>query len=228
MKQFLYLQRFIYLNYQVTIVKEKVMKKIFLMVFAAAGLMFASCGNKTNAEAEVTDSLATNLEMEADEAAADLISQLKEKLNLGDADGISALIGTAKAKIAELVGNNPEIAKQYLEKIQGFLKENADNIKNVIGDNAALATAIDGFANLPAEGVDKFLGLTDAVENAGKDVKEAAENAVDNAQKAVENKTNEAVSHAKEKAAEKINNAAEKTNEAVNEAAEKAAKKIGL
>ena len=117
-----------------------------------------------------------------------------------------------KEQIAKL---DPEVAKEYVTKVQDFLKANADKVKEVVGDNAVVNTLVTSIVEAPAESiineVQSKLGEVgqagqDAVDNAVDQVKDAAEDA----KQAAEDKVNEQVDKAKENAAKEIDNAADK------------------
>ena len=192
------------------------MKKILLAVMAVAAIGFTSCGNKTQ-QAEATDS--TEVAINADDEANASIAALTEQLDAKDANKFQEALATVKEKIAELIKTNPEAAKEYVAKVQNFLKENADKVKAVVGDNAAVAAAVSAITDIePANVVN---GLLEKVGDAATDAKDAAVDAanekVDEAKQAAEDKANEVKDAAKEKA-----------NEAVDAAADKAKKALGI
>ena len=105
--------------------------------------------------------------------------------------------------------------------MQTFLKDNADKVKAVVGDNAAAATALSAITETaPADIVNGFLtsvgeaatDAKDAAVDVAVDAKDAAVDAankkVDEAKQAVEDKANEAKDAAKQKANDAIDNAA--------------------
>ena len=186
------------------------MKKVLLAVMAVAAISFTSCGNKTQAVAEETVDSAAIVDSLANEAADATIAALSEQIEANDANKLQEVIETIKVKVAELLKTNPEIAQEYVAKVQNFLKENADKVKAVIGDNAAAAAAIAAITDVEPQSV--VNGLLETVGQAATDVKDAAVDAanaqVDTAKAAVEEKANEAKDAAKEKANEAIDNAA--------------------
>jgi hypothetical protein len=142
----------------------------------------------------------------AEEAANLSISALSEQLEAGDASKLQAVLETVKVKVAELIKTNPEIAKEYVAKVQNFLKENADKVKALVGDNAAVAAAVSAITDIEPENVvNGFL----------QSVGDAAEAAKDSVVGAVENAKDAAVDAAKEKANEAVDAAADKTKEAL-------------
>ena len=183
------------------------MKKILLAVMAVAAISFTSCGNKTQ-QAEATDS--TEVAINVDDEANASIAALTEQLEAKDANKFQEALAAVKEKIAELIKTNPEVAKEYVAKVQNFLKENADKVKAVVGDNAAVAAAVSAITDVePANVVN---GLLEQVGDAATDAKDAAVDAVnekvDEAKQAAEDKANEVKDAAKQKANDAIDNAA--------------------
>ena len=111
---------------------------------------------------------------------------------------------------------------------RAFLKENADKIKSVIGDNAAVSSLVDGIAAIPSESVDALTGAGDALKALGIDLTEKAGDAVEGAKDAAA----DAVEGAKDKAEEISNevkeNVKEKVGDAIDKGAADAKKKLGL
>ena len=188
------------------------MKKILLAVMAIAAIGFTSCGNKTqqaDAETAAVDSVAI-VDSIAQGAAQETIDALSADLEANDVSKLQATLESIKVKIAEIVKNNPEVAKEYVVKVQTFLKENADKVKALVGDNAAVAAALSAVTDIePASVVN---GLLEQVGDAATEVKDAAVDAanqkVEEAKQAAADKANEAKEAAKEKANEAIDNAA--------------------
>ena len=188
------------------------MKKILLAVMAVAAIGFTSCGNKTqqaDAETAAVDSVAI-VDSIAQGAAQETIDALTADLEANDASKLQATLESIKVKIAEIVKNNPEVAKEYVVKVQNFLKENADKVKALVGDNAAVAAALSAVTDIePANVVN---GLLEQVGDAATEAKDAAVDAanqkVEEAKQAAADKANEAKEAAKEKANEAIDNAA--------------------
>lgn len=209
------------------------MKKVFFMALAAVGLMFASCTNKP-AQAPVEEAIdSTEVALEEANAAADeVIAQLTDAT---DATGIQNALEAVKAKVAEFIAKNPEIAKEYMAKVQGFLKDNADKIKGLVAGNAAVAGLLDTVTGIPSESVDALLNAGDALKGLGIDAASLAGKAVDAAGDAVEgakdaavDAVNDAKDAAVEKAADAVEGAKEKAGEAVDKAADGAKKALGL
>ena len=203
------------------------MKKILLAVMAVAAIGFTSCGNKTQ-QAEATDS--TEVAINADDEANASIAALTEQLDAKDANKFQEALATVKEKIAELIKTNPEAAKEYVAKVQNFLKENADKVKAVVGDNAAVAAAVSAITDIePANVVN---GLLEKVGDAATDAKDAAVDAanekVDEAKQAAEDKANEVKDAAKQKANDAKDAAKQKASDAVDNAASSVKKGLGL
>ena len=205
------------------------MKKVFMMALAAAAITLSSCGNKTNVpnESEIVDSTEVALN-EANQAADDAIAQLTQNLEAKDASALQNALEAVKAKVSEFLANNPEIAKEYLAKVQNFLKENTDKIKAVVGDNAAVASLVDGIANIPSESVEALTGAGDALKALGIDLTEKAGDAVEAAKDAAEVTADDVKEALQEKGNEVVNDAKEKASDAVDKAAADAKKKLGL
>jgi hypothetical protein len=186
------------------------MKKIVLAVMAVAAISFASCGNKTQqANAEAVDSVAI-VDSMATAAAQDDIDAISGLLNGGDATKLQEALAAVKEKIATLIKENPEVAKEYVAKVQNFLKENADKVKAIVGDNAAVQSAVSAITDAePAAIVSGFLSSVGDAATAAKDsAVSAANEKIEEGKQAVEDKANEVKDAAKQKANEAIDNAA--------------------
>lgn len=211
------------------------MKKFFMMAMAVVAMTFASCGNKTEKPVEeVIDSVAVLTE-EANAAAEDAISQLSATLESKDASALQTALEAIKAKVAEFIAINPGIAKEYISKVQNFLKENADAVKAVVGTNATISGLVDGIAALPTESVEALTGATDALKALGIDasnfVKDAASDAVDAAADAVEGAKDaaaDAVEGAKDAASNAVEGAKDAAGKAVDNAADATKKALGI
>jgi len=192
------------------------MKKNLLMVALALTMGLASCGNK-NAQAPASQT-SEEVASVADATLANATTELEAQLEAGDASKLQQAIEAAKAKVQELLRDNPELAKEYLTKVQTFLKENADRVKAVVGDNAVVQTTVSALTEMPAE------SIIESLKSIGADGQQAVEEAAqklegvpDEVKDAVDQKIQEGKDAAKEKAKEKI-----------NEEADKALKKLGL
>ena len=181
------------------------MKKLVLAVMAVAAIGFTSCGNKTQ-QAEAVDSV----ELVSEAAATADIDALNWQLQSGDVSKFQAALDAVKERIATLIKENPETAKMYIAKVQDFLKENAEKVKEVVGDNAAVAAAVSAITEVePASVISGFLSAVDSTANSAKDAAvDAANQAVDDAKQAVEDKANKVKDAAKQKANDAIDNAA--------------------
>ena len=93
-----------------------------------------------------------------------------------------------------------------MTRIQSFLKENADKIKALVGENAALSSAIAAISDVEPDAV--VSGLLEQVGDAAEDAKEAAAGAAEDAKEAAADKANEVKDAAKQKAGEAVDNAA--------------------
>ena len=107
---------------------------------------------------------------------------------------------------------NPETAKEYLTKVQEFVKENAEKIKAAVGDNAIVNGLVTTLTTTSADDVvNKFVEIGSdakaviddtqkAIENAPQDMKEAADKAVEDTKTKLNEKANEQVNKGKEAA----------------------------
>lgn len=212
------------------------MKKLFFMVLAACAICLTSCDPK-KAQTEATESESETV------ASADLenaTAELAAELESGDVNKFQEALNAAQAKVAELVENDPETAQLYLEKVQSYLKENTEKIKEVVGDNALVSTAVNTLIETPAESViNNLKAAASSVEEAATDkvdeLKEQAQQQNEEAKAAVDQKVQETkaaaeqkVEETKQAAASKVNEGANKINEKVNEGADKLLKGAGL
>lgn len=215
------------------------MKKVFILAFAAAAISFASCDNKpTNTKADAADSIIADLPdtlvTTPDGAAAAALSTIEEltaKIEAKDASAIQAALQKAQTNAAEFLKNDPDLAKQYLTKVQEFVKTNADKIKAAVGDNAivnglmtTLTTAnadevvtkfTEGISALgadadaaAADAAAKAEALKESVEKAPDAVKEAAKQQVETVKEDVKAKADAKVEEGKQKAGAAIDKAA--------------------
>ncbi len=191
------------------------MKKVFFAVMAMVAVGLTSCGNKTQ-QGEAVDSAAV-IEAAADEAATGTLAELTSELEAGDASRLQQTLESIKAKVAELIKNNPEVAKQYVAKVQDFLKENAEKVKALVGDNAAVAAAVSAITEAEPESIVSGLlqQAGDAVTEAKDSVVSAAQQKVDDAKDAAQQKAEEAKDAAKQKAGEAVDAAADKAKKAL-------------
>ena len=185
------------------------MKKIVLAVMAVAAIGFTtSCGNKTQ-QAEAGDSVAI-VDSLASVAADGTNIALAGGLDGKDANKFQEALATVKEKIASLLKENPEVAKEYVAKVQTYLKENADKIKELAGENAAIVSAVEAVTAIEPTSV--VSGVLNAVDEKANEVKDAAVDAanqkVEEGKQAIEDKANEVKDAAKQKANDAIDNAA--------------------
>jgi ElaB/YqjD/DUF883 family membrane-anchored ribosome-binding protein len=204
------------------------MKKILLSVMAVAAIGFTSCGNKTQ-QGEAVDSVAI-VDSIATGAAQETIDALSADIEAGDVSKLQATLESIKTSVAKLLKENPDVAKEYVAKVQTFLKENADKVKAIVGDSEAAAAAVSAITEMDPDAV--VNGLLEQVGNAASDVKDAAAEAanekLEEAKDAANQKVEEAKNAANQKAEEAKNAAKEKANEAIDNAAASAKKKLGL
>ncbi len=201
------------------------MKKMMMMVMAAMAIGFTACGNKAQQapadEVAVTaDSTAAAIDVEG--IVGEVTAQLAEEIQAKDAGKLQQTIEAVQAKVLEMVKTNPEAAKAYVEKVQNYLKENAEQVKTIVGDNAVVKAAVSALTDAPADAIVSSLASTiDGAQAVGDAAVDAAKQAGQDAVDAAKQKANEQVEAAKEKANAEIDKAA-------NEAADKAKKALGL
>lgn len=187
------------------------MKKIFLFACVAA-LTFASCGNKTKADAEATDSVA---EATVEQTPADsIISVISTQLESDDPATVQKSLETVKETYAKLVeSGDVEAAKTYASSVQKFIDENSEKINTVAKGETTVVSLINGIKNLPTSAETTAEAAAAAVMS---DAQTVANAAVDVAKATAEQK----VSEAKAEAVKKVTEA---TAPAVQKAAEAAA-----
>ena len=174
------------------------MKKVLFAVMAMIAIGFASCGNKTQAQAEATDSVAT---INAEEEAAATINALTEQIDAKDANKLQEVIASVKEKVVSFITSDPAAAKEYVEKVQAFLKDNAEKIKEFVGDNEAVNQAISSLTETPAD------KIVSGLASLGVSINDATE--------AAQDKANEVKDAAKQKASNAVDAAADKTKKAL-------------
>lgn len=205
------------------------MKKVAFAVMVALAIGAASCGNK---QQQAPEGEQTEQTVDVD----GLVNQLKEVLADGDASQLQQALEGVKAKVAELVAQNPEVAKQYVEKVQTFLNDNAEKIKAVVGDNAVVSTVVSSLTETSPEAV--VNSLVGQLNQAGDDAKKAGQQAIDDAkaagQQAIDDAKaagQQAIDDAKADAQKKVDDAKadaqKKVDDAVNQAADDAKKAVG-
>lgn len=198
------------------------MKKILLAVMAVAAIGFTSCGGNKTEQGEAVDSVAL-IDSLSEEAIQETLDALNGVIDAKDADKLKEVLEDSKAKVAELVKQNPELAKAYVAKLQKFLKENKDKVSEFAGKTAGTQDAID--AIISDESEDGFGGLIGALEDKAEAAKENAEAAAkkqaDDAKAAAKKQVEDTKAAAKEQANKAIDNAAKN-------AANEAKKSLGL
>ena len=198
------------------------MKKILLAVMAVAAIGFTSCGGNKTEQGEAVDSVAL-IDSLSEEAIQETLDALNGVIDAKDADKLKEVLEDSKAKVAELVKQNPELAKAYVAKLQKFLKENKDKVSEFAGKTAGTQDAID--AIISDESEDGFGGLIGALEDKAETAKENAEAAAkkqaDDAKAAAKKQVEDTKAAAKEQANKAIDNAAKN-------AANDAKKSLGL
>ncbi len=187
------------------------MKKFFLLAMAAVALTFNSCKNEPAPAPE---------EPQAEEIQVIETDSIAKVLEAADSTQLGSLLTTVQEQIETLKGTDPAKAKEYLTKVQEFLKENADKIKSVVG-TGTIATLVDQVANF--ELPDVADAAVEGAENAAGEAVDAAKDKAEEVKDAAVDKANEAVDAAKDKAEEIKDAATDKANEAVDAAKEKAA-----
>lgn len=204
------------------------MKKIIFAVLAMVAIGFSACGNKTQ-QAEAIDSAAV-LDSIASEVAQEDINAISALFENGDVTKLQEALATVKEKIASLIKENPELAKEYVIKVQDFLKENADKVKALAGDSEAAVAAVAAVTEVDPEAVVK--GLLEQVGDAATEVKDAAVDAanqqVEDAKNAANQKVEETKAAAEKQIEDQKNAAKQKTGEAIDNAANKTKKALGL
>jgi hypothetical protein len=198
------------------------MKKILLAVMAVAAIGFTSCGGNKTEQGEAVDSVAL-IDSLSEEAIQETLDALNGVIDAKDADKLKEVLEDSKAKVAELVKQNPELAKAYVAKLQKFLKENKDKVSEFAGKTAGTQDAID--AIISDESEDGFGGLIGALED-------KAEAAKENAEAAAKEQANDAKAAAKKQVEDTKAAAKEQANKAIDNAAKNAAneakKSLGL
>ena len=173
------------------------MKKIFIAAALFAAITFTSCGNSQKQNTSDADS--TNVEAvdgeNTNESVKAAIEDMTSQLNAKDAAKFSSALAKAQEEIQKLISENPEAAKTYLQQLQEYLKNNAEQIKSVAGEKVAAAAA--AISNAPAaQIVDALKSQAGTAAEKGSDaISKAAEaiEAAKNAPEAAKEAANEAV-----------------------------------
>ena len=86
------------------------------------------------------------------------------------------------------------MAKEYVAKVQTYLKENADKIKELAGENAAIVSAVEAVTAIEPASV--VSGVLNAVDEKANEVKDAADKKVQETKDAAKQKANDAIDNA--------------------------------
>lgn len=156
------------------------MKKIFIIAAVFAAMTFTGCGNSQKQNAGDTDS--TNVEATANGITSSevktAIDNMTAQLDAKDAEKFKSALAKAQEEIQKLIKTNPEAAKACLQQLQEYLKKNAEQIKNVAGDKAAVAAS--AISNVPAE------LLIETLKSQAGTAAETGNNAISKAAEAIE------------------------------------------
>lgn len=198
------------------------MKKILLAVMAVAAIGFTSCGGNKTEQGEAVDSVAL-IDSLSEEAIQETLNKLNGVIDAKDANKLKEVLEDSKAKVAELVKQNPELAKAYVAKLQKFLKENKDKVSEFAGKVPGTQDAINAIISDEAgDGFGGLIGaLEDKAESAKEDAKATANQKVEDAKAAAKKQVEDTKAAAKEQANKAIDNAAKN-------AANEAKKSLGL
>lgn len=209
--------------------KRTKMKKLFIA--AATVLALASCGNKTDQNANGSDSIATDEVVTTIEEQTDSITAaLEEQLNENDAQKVETTLTTIKQTYEELVSEGKtEEAQKYASKLKEFYDKNAETIKNVASGNTTVTDLVNGIVNLPTS-VEQAVSdakdaanadaaaASDAATKTVNDAKQKVSDAVSTAEKDAKQTVSDTKEAVKKAAKEKVT---EETNKAVNNALNK-------
>ena len=205
------------------------MKKLFAMVMAVAAISFASCGNKTE-KAECEDT--TACECKCDTCKCDPcqcgeqkccgecpVKALSEKLEAGDAEGVTAALAEAQEKIQALVA---EGKVEEAQKVGSALKEFIETNKEKLGEaQISVESIVSTITGIPAAAEATAEAGVEAVKADAQAVKEGAEAAA-----------NAAVETGKAKAEQAATQAVEagkaEANKQIDKGVDAAKKKLGL
>ena len=167
------------------------MKKVLFAVMAVVAISLAACTSKPAQPAEAAEDevVAT---INADDEAAATINELQAQIDAKDANKFQEVLSGIQEKIKQILTSDPEAAKAYVAKVQDFLKENAEKIKECVGDNETINSAISALTEAPADAI--VSGLSSAVEsigNAAEGVANAAAEKAEDAKNSIADKANE-------------------------------------
>lgn len=223
------------------------MRKLFFAVVAVAALTFASCGNKSNANAEAVDSTTVDTTALAPETMTTfkaLSAQLISALDEGSADAVTQALANFEAMYKTLANTgNLEDLKGYGVLVKNLIAENADKIKSVANGNATIASLVSSIEALPTSaGVtledaksavsEQAVGLANESLQKGASAEataEAATEALKNASAAAKESMEDAAANAKsaaKAAADQVASDAEKTANEAKEGINNAVKDV--
>ena len=124
------------------------MKKIIFAVMAVFAISFSACGNKTQ-QGEAVDSVAM-IDSMATAFANEDIDIITKHLEAGDVAKLQEILGQVKQKIATLIKENPELAKEYVEE---FRKNIGEPLQQEVGELRKevkeLKDAVEGINDCP-------------------------------------------------------------------------------
>lgn len=207
------------------------MKKLFIMVCAAAAL--TACGGKQapsasdvvadtveNTAADTTAAAATEADGAAASAAASVTSALEKNLSSADAKSLKQTVADAKETYDKLVKEGKtEEAAAYASKIKEYVNQNADAIKKVASGDVTVTELINGFVNLPSSVKQSAADAKNAVNadaNQAKAAETAAKAAAAAAKSKVESDVKATEAAAKAAAAAKVEEGKQKVRDAAN------------
>lgn len=202
------------------------MRKLIFAVMAIVAIGFTACNNKTG-QGPVIDSTSLIADPSPEELAGidagNLTTELKEKILTKNPEAVQAVLQKAKERIAELTAQGDTVAaKVYQKTISTYLKENAEQIKAVVGEqNDAVTTLITAIAAVPGE-------ATEAAEGAVEAIRNDAEATVNDVKDQAKKKVDATVDEQKKKAAEAVEAQKKKAAGAIDDAANEAKRRLGL
>ena len=129
----------------------------------------------------------------------DVVANLTELVQKGDASAIQAKLTEVKDYIVKMANENSEVIAPYVAKIKEFIATNKEKLTSVLGNNAIANGLVSAVEALPddaaaikeaAAKLADFSGVAegaqDAVEGAVEGAQDAVEGAVEGAKDAVE------------------------------------------
>ena len=206
------------------------MKKFFGFFAVVAALVLAvSCKDAPKTGIENVD---------------EVVANLTELVQKGDASAIQAKLVEVKDYIAKLAAENSEAIAPYVAKIKEFIATNKEKLTSVLGNNAIANGLVSAVESLPddaaalKEAATKLAdfdgivgGAQDAVEGAIDGAQDAVEGVVEGAQDAVEGAVEgvkDAANDVKDAAAAKVDEAKDAAAKKIDDAAAAAKKGLGL